>query len=579
MEFRLASAAFIAVFATYLFLGGMGVTDRGNLEPRDVAYNQLTRGLLSGHLYLDTEVPPGLAALRNPYDPSENASFRVDPRYRLHDRSFYHGRIYLYFGIAPALVLFLPWHVLTGLWLPHWAAVIFLCAVGVLVNLSLFYSVKVRVFPGAAPWATAVAVLILGLGSYAPVVLARADLWEIPIAFGYVALSIALRCLWEALISPGKSATWIAFASAAIGIGFASRPTVLPAAAILLAPLVDRACRRNPWTWIAAMLPLALCGVGVALYNDLRFGSFLEFGRSYMLSGESRTAFPDFGASYFWTNVRINLFQSVAWLPVFPFAHELEKWILKPNIAGAEHVAGVLVNCPFLWAALAVPVFIWSRRPERGFVILGASVAWTALSTLSLILFFCGASDRYQLEYVSGLALLASMGMLALESLPAGLPRLAARCVWVPALLVSLAFPVLYGIDWCVIEHNSNAVMYLSRGDLLDAETEIQNARFLSPGSPASRLISGMMLAAVGKSPEAERGFEALILDFPGYAMAHYGLANVLAGERRWDDAIAQYGIAHALRPEDPVIKAGLDAALARSKASKAYSHLSGKTP
>src|SRR5450631_3149319 len=132
MEFRLTSAAFIVVFATYLFLGGMGATDRGNIEPRDVAYNQLTRGLLSGHLYMDAEVPPGLAALKNPYDPSANVSFRVDPRYRLNDRSYYHGHIYLYFGISPALLLFMPWHLLTGLWLPHWAVVIFLCTVGML---------------------------------------------------------------------------------------------------------------------------------------------------------------------------------------------------------------------------------------------------------------------------------------------------------------------------------------------------------------------------------------------------------------------------------------------------------------
>ena len=566
MEFRLASAALIAVFATYLFLGGMGVSDRGNLEPRDVAYNQLVRGLLSGHLYLDAEVPPGLAALKNPYDPTASAPFRTDSRYRLHDRSYFKGHIYLYFGIAPALFVFLPWHVLTGLWLPHWASVIFLCALGVLVNLSLVHSVRVRVFPAAPRWMLAAAALVLGLGSYAPVVLSRPDLWEIPVAFGYVALSIALRCLWEALITPGGSGKWIALASAAIGIGFAARPTVLPAAAILLAPLLDRDCRRNPWSWVAAMLPLALCGAGVALYNDLRFGSPFEFGRSYMLSGESRTAFPDFGTSYFWTNVRINLFQGVDWQPVFPYAHELEKGALRPNVAGAEHVAGVLVCSPFLWVALAFPAFIWIRRPERVFVILGASAAWTAISTLSLILFFCGASDRYQMEYASGFALLAAIGLMAIEGLPAGLPRVAARCVWIPALVVSLAFPVLYGIDWCVSGHNSNAAAFLSRGDLLGAETELQTARFLSPGNPMSRLTSGIILSAVGKRTEARGEFESLVRDFPANAMAHFCLANVLSGERRRGEAIEHFRIAHALRPEDPVFKAGLDSALSRPR-------------
>ena len=106
MEFRLASAAFVVVVATYLFLGGMGVTDRGNGHPRDAPYNLLARGLLSGHLYADTEAPPILAQLSDPYDPATNRVARVDPRYRLHDFSYYRGRLYLYFGIAPALLVF-----------------------------------------------------------------------------------------------------------------------------------------------------------------------------------------------------------------------------------------------------------------------------------------------------------------------------------------------------------------------------------------------------------------------------------------------------------------------------------------
>jgi hypothetical protein len=351
-----------------------------------------------------------------------------------------------------------------------------------------------------------------------------------------------------------------------MGVAFASRPTVLPAAAILFVPLLDGVSRRNPRNWLAAVLPVTICGAGVALYNALRFGNPLEFGTSYMLTGGAPADFPAFSASYFWTNVRLNLFQGVDWQPVFPFAHEPDKWVLRANVGGTDHIAGVLLNCPLLWAGLAVPVFIRAKRPERGFVLMSASVAWTALGALAILLFYCGANERYQLEFVPGLAVLACFGMMVLDSLPPGLPRVAARFVWIPALMATIAFPVLYGIDRCVAEHNSNAMVYLLRGNMLDAETEIENARFLSPGSPVSRLTSGLMLAAVGKPLEAQRDLEALARDFPVYAMAHYCLANVLAGERKWDDAIAQYRIAHALRPEDPVIKEGLDAALARAR-------------
>ena len=144
MEFRLASLAFVAVFAAYLFLGRMGVTERGSADPKDAPYNLLARGLLSGHLYLAKEVPPALAALPDPYDPDANRTLREDPRYLLHDMSYYRGRLYLYFGVAPALFVFIPWHLVTGGWLPHWGAAAALCGAGLALTLSLVASIRRR---------------------------------------------------------------------------------------------------------------------------------------------------------------------------------------------------------------------------------------------------------------------------------------------------------------------------------------------------------------------------------------------------------------------------------------------------
>src|SRR5271154_6733846 len=206
MAFRLGSAAFILVFGIYLFLGGMGLTERGNSKPAEADYNLLARGFMSGHLYIDKDVPPALAALADPYDPDANRALREDPRYRLHDLSYYRGHLYLYFGAAPALLVFAPWHLLTGGWLEHWVAVAFLCAAGLVTNLSLLRAVKAREFPRAPAWIMVVEVPLLGLGSFAPLLLARADIYEVPIAFCYLAVSVALRCLWEALGAPGRSA-------------------------------------------------------------------------------------------------------------------------------------------------------------------------------------------------------------------------------------------------------------------------------------------------------------------------------------------------------------------------------------
>jgi len=567
MEFRLASAAFIAVFAAYLFLGGIGVTDRANPYPRDAAYNLLSRGLVSGHLYLDKEVPPILARLADPYDPAANWAVRDDPAYRLHDFSYYRGRLYLYFGISPALFLFIPWHLLTGAWLAHWAAVVFLCEVGLLVNLSLAYAIRRAVFPGAGPWLMAACTLVLGLGSYAPLLLARADMWEIPIAFSYLGVSVALRCLWEAFGNPGRSAKWIAIASAAIGAAFAARPTVLPNAAILLIPFLSRETRRSVWAWIAAAAPLALCGAGVGLYNALRFGDPLEFGLRYQLAGVYVARLHAFSPSYVWTNLRLYLFQGVSLSPIFPYTHEAPLGPiharLPVNHGGVEHISGLLLNAPILWAAAAVPLLIGTTRRDGRHVLICAAAAWVALSSLFTLSFFFGACSRYQFEFAPALALLASVGLMELEGATDGRMRVAARCVWVPALAISSAFPVLYGVERCSADHNYSGLAYLAHGDVLSAEREFGTARFLSPRNPLSRLGSGVALVTEGRFPEATAALEALLRDFPDYAVGHFALGNILAKEGRRDEAIAQYQTAHRLDPDDATIKSGLDSALA----------------
>lgn len=566
MEFRLASAVFVVVFATYLFLGGMGVTDRGNPNPRDAAYNLLARGLLSGHLYLDKEAPAVLAGLSDPYDPAINRTARLNPAYHLHDFSYFRGRLYLYFGVAPALFVFIPWHLVTGGWLPHWAAVVFLCAAGVLVNLSLVHSIKRRLFPGLPPWIMAVMVPVLGLASYAPLLVARGDMWEIPIAFSYLSVSIALRCLWAAHADPGRPVGWIALASAAFGAAFAARPIILPGAAILLLPFLSRETRRSTLAWAAAVIPLALCGAGVALYNAERFGDPFDFGMRYQISGHYVAKIHAFSASYVWTNVHFYLFQPVRWSSVFPFTHVPATGALPPNHAGMEHISGALLNDPILWLALAVPVLVRLAHPDRCLALIAFSAAWVAFSSFSVLSFFIGACSRYQFEFVPELALLASVGIMAVESAVGGRLRLVARCAWIAALVLSAAFPVLYGIERCSSDRAYSGLTSLMYGDLPEAERDFETARLLSPRSPLSRFGSGLVLLNEGRAAEAQVVLEALVGEFPDYAMAHFALGNVFAGEGRRGEAIMQFQTAHRLDPDDPAIKARLDSALAGTK-------------
>lgn len=570
MEARLASVAFVLVVAAYIFLGGLGVTDRGNPEPKDAAYNLLARGLLSGHLYLDKAAPEALTRLPDPFDPVQNEVVREDPRYHLHDLSYRHGRLYLYFGVAPAVLVFIPWHLLTGGWLPHWGAVVLLCALGLAVNTRLLWSVRSRVFPQSPGWIPALLVLVLGLGSYAPLLAARADLWEIPIAFNYLAESVALWCIWQAATRPERAARYVAGASLAFGAAFLSRPTVLPCMLAVFIPFGLQTVRANPRAWFAAVLPAGLCGAAAALYNARRFGSPFDFGQSSQLAGNYVAHLRTFSPAFVPANLRFYLFQGVDWSRVFPFVHEaplgpiFER--LGPGHGSLEHISGVLVYAPILWAALAVPAFLRLRRPGSALALLALAAGWIAASALLLVSFFFGTCSRYQFEFAPALALLASLGVLSLESMLASGRLKTARSVWIALALFSSVFTVLYGVDRCAGDHNDYAAQLVIDRNTPGAEHEIADAQMLSPGNPRSRLLSGVILAGAGRNQEARRHFEALVRDFPDDANAHYWLGFTLDALQMRNEATEQYLTAHELAPWDATIKAALDAALARPR-------------
>jgi hypothetical protein len=565
MESRLASAALIVVFATYLFLGAVGLTGRGMTDTADHAYNRLSRGLLSGHLYADKPVPPGLERLPDPYDPRANEVYRMGAPDLVHDFSYYKGRLYLYFGVAPALLVFIPWHMLTGMWLAHWVAVAGLCAAGLLVNLSLFLSIRAALFADSPPWMPAVAVLIMGLGSYAPILLARADMWEVPIAFSYLGTSVALRCLWEALGRPGAAGRWLALASLAMGAAFAARPTVLPNAAILLIPFLCADIRRSGRAWAGVVIPLGACGAAVALYNALRFGSPLDFGQRYQLAAEYVSRVRLFSPGFLRPNLKLYLFQAVAWRKYFPFASEPPLAALPAHHGEVEHISGALLNAPVLWAGIALAVLVGTFRRDRRFVMIAACAAWIAASSLVLMSLFFGICSRYQFEFLPALSLLAALGVMAAEGALNGTARAALRCLWIPALALSATFPVLYGIDRCIVDHNAAALLDLSRGNLRDANNEVDLVRSLAPGDPFYRIESGVILVAAGRTAEAGDVFTGVVRDFPGDALARFNLAHVLENEGHIPEAIVQYREALRLAPDSAAIRAGLDAVLARA--------------
>ena len=520
-------ACVAAVLLAYAWLASADLWQMGAAEPRQAYYNLLVDGFRAGQLHLKTTVPEGLRRLPNPYDPVANEPYRG----ALHDASYHEGRIYLYFGVTPALVLFLPYAVLTGEYLSHGQAVLIFCGAGFLASTVLLLAVRRRYFPEAREGLVLLGVVALGGVSGVPVLLGRPDVWEVPIACAYAAVMLALLGVWRALHDEVRPVRWLVAASCAYGLAVGARPSVLPGAVILLVPVL--------WAWrggrrgaavrllVAAVVPLTLCGLGLLAYNHARFGRWTEFGQTYQLAGIEVARHRLFGPGYAATNFRIYFLQPLRWTTDFPFAHGVTVPALPAGHLGVEGAFGALVNLPFLLLAGGA-VVAWRRGgAERARLRwFGAAVAVLFVTGAGVLLLFAGACDRYQVEFLPALALLAACGLLEWERRSRG--GALVGVVGGGLLAVSVA------VSWCA-SHKSG---------------------------PESCTTEGNRLVSEGRFAEAARRYEVALRVDQDFAPAHHGLGLALGNLGRREEAVGHHRAALRVKPDFPEARNALGVAL-----------------
>src|ERR1039457_507256 len=110
---RVLGAVCALVIGVFALRARSGILEARTARAADTCYNLLARALRAGQLNLPLDVPPGFARLADPYDPAANERYRLLEDHPLHDLSYYKGKLFLYFGITPALVVFGPYTALT----------------------------------------------------------------------------------------------------------------------------------------------------------------------------------------------------------------------------------------------------------------------------------------------------------------------------------------------------------------------------------------------------------------------------------------------------------------------------------
>jgi hypothetical protein len=543
-------AAFIVVGAFYFWTAvSDGLSWHFGAEQRD-HYNLLVHGFLEGKLSLKADVPPEILRLADPYDPANRP-----PGVTLHDASLFHGRYYIYYGVVPAVVLLLPFRIVTGTDLPLGAGVMLFVFGTYLLALVILAKIRARYFSRCGGGMTFLIAVAVGFASCAPILLRRHSMYELPISSAEFFGMAALLLLFRSVQNDGRSLGWLAASSVGWGLAIGSRPTYFFAPVALLAWAAWLSFRpantengqtgaRRLKIFVAALGPLAAVGFGLATYNYLRFGNPAEFGVSYILSGVYESKIEHFSLRYVPWNIYAYWFSPAHWERYFPFIQEAQIAFARPaQHYGMDTAFGLWRHVPFLWLALAVPVaWRWQtdagRRSElRWFV---GALAWTFVSIAGFVIGFYAAMARYFGDFAPWLALLAAIAATALSHRIAAADRGWPRWTWRTGsgvvLAVSLAAITFFSIRVYDRLRQFNPPQYRVIARILNAPTRWLEHRGIGNTGPVILQITLPSDAPRGRQELAGTGWpprrDAVYLTYPDsghivFEFEHAGAAVV----------------------------------------------------
>ncbi len=299
---RVVTDRLIRIVTALLIIAAVLLTDLGsplNLKHdfRSRSGNQITQELVDafaqGHLYLNDEVDERLLALENPYDRSQRINAGVDDLYW--DHLLYDGKIYSYYGIAPVVLLFLPYHLLTGFYFPtNWAVLLFGCG-GIIFLSALYLALVRRFFRDIRASLVLSGLVLLQIVSGVFFCFYNPLFYEIAQSSAFLCVTAGAYFMLTAdVIGEGKPKNGrLALSSVFLSLAVLCRPTsALYCVAALLFIYAGWRKRLRAGDgkksiatyFVAALLPFALIGAAQMLYNYLRFSSPLDFGIAYSLT-------------------------------------------------------------------------------------------------------------------------------------------------------------------------------------------------------------------------------------------------------------------------------------------------------
>lgn len=252
-------------------------------------YELMAESILDGRIDFNYGDEDELADLKNPYDPDERKEAGVKYHW---DHAYYNGHYYMYFGIVPVFLLFIPYNLLTGgLPLTTYHATQIFSAFIIAGIFTLFYLLA-RLFFKKLPFIVYIALSVAFSVMSVWYSIAEPALYCTAITAAIALMVWSMYFFVRAVWGETRENRQILFAAVGALLGalaFGCRPPIA-LANIVVIPMLAVFLKQRKFSLkllgklALAALPYVVVGVLLMMYNYARFEDPFEFGQAYQLT-------------------------------------------------------------------------------------------------------------------------------------------------------------------------------------------------------------------------------------------------------------------------------------------------------
>lgn len=327
-------------------------------------YDELAQAFLQGKTYIDNDdVPQSLKDMKNPYDTTARAKQALlnDDSYRW-DVAYFNGHYYVYFGIVPLLLMYLPFRVIFNAPFPSAVGIMafaLIFSIGVFKLLDLIIKKKFKSISVGTYLLTALTFINCCGMTF---LVKRPDFYSVPIITSMAFVVWGIYLWFKGLNQSKSKLPLFFFGSLCMALSVGCRPQAVVICAVAI-PLFLGYFLKDNFIFkkqglkqlITLAIPFVVVASGIMYYNYIRFGSPFDFGSAYNLTTNDVTR-RGFSLGRTGLGIFTYLFQTPSFNATFPF---IESVSIETNYIGktiAENCfGGLITSLPLLWFSFALP--------------------------------------------------------------------------------------------------------------------------------------------------------------------------------------------------------------------------------